>query len=65
MNGVEAELMKKLRSSLENDKLKLRFSQCAKKSEIEPNIPTLVLCITASRLGTDVTNAIQDLTRKF
>lgn len=62
LSAVEEELMAMLRGKLENERLKLEFIQCSKQSELKPDISTLLLCITASQLGIDVTHAIQGLT---
>ncbi|XP_053389398.1 protein Daple-like [Mercenaria mercenaria] len=59
---VEKGLTELLTEKLESEKLELEFVQCAKASDIQPDVPVLLLCITVSRLGTDVANAVQGLT---
>lgn len=61
-SSVEDELSKLLKSKLETATLELDFIQCAKSSDVQHDLPVLLLCISVSRIGTDVANAVQGLT---
>lgn len=60
--SVETELTKILKEKMETDLMQQEFIQCASQDEIKPDVPVLLLCTTASRLGVDVMNVLHGLT---
>ena len=61
ISEVEDDLKIVLKSRLEDGKTELKFITCNTSSQINPDIPTLLIAICASRIGTDAANAIQGL----
>ncbi|XP_053389418.1 uncharacterized protein LOC123566549 isoform X3 [Mercenaria mercenaria] len=61
ISEVEENLKEVLKMRLEDGKTELNFISCHSSSDISPDLPTLLIAICASRLGTDAANAIQGL----
>lgn len=61
VSELEEELRALLKSKLEDAKTELDFTECNEAGDVNKNLPLLIVCISASRLGTDVKNAIQSL----
>ncbi|XP_060580259.1 uncharacterized protein LOC132737042 [Ruditapes philippinarum] len=62
---VEEDLKKVLKTRLEDGKTELKFITCNSSSEVNNSLPTLLIAICASRIGTDAANAIQGLDTNF
>lgn len=60
-DDIEEKLMNRLKLRLDTDQLKIRFEQRATSSNVEFGAPLIIICMTVSRLGTDVENAIQGI----
>ncbi|XP_045177148.2 nucleoprotein TPR-like [Mercenaria mercenaria] len=59
---VEEELICLLKSKMDQEgKLELEFIKRMNATDVNPNMPLLLLCICASRIGTDAANTIQGL----
>ncbi|XP_045177212.2 uncharacterized protein LOC123537519 isoform X1 [Mercenaria mercenaria] len=60
---IEKELIDSLKTEMKSvdDKLELSFFKVSRPSDVLPDIPLLLICVTISRLGTDVINATQGL----
>ncbi|XP_053389405.1 paramyosin, long form-like [Mercenaria mercenaria] len=61
VSKVETELKALLKKLMDDESFELTFVECGGDVEVDPNEPLLILCISASRLGTDATNAVQSL----
>lgn len=61
INNIEERLAALLQKSFISKRLELEFLKCSRLSEIQPQYPLLVVCITVSRIGTDVANALHGL----
>lgn len=61
INNIEERLTALLQKSFISKRLELEFWKCSRLSEIKPQFPLLVVCITVSRIGTDVANALHGL----
>lgn len=62
LERVIKDLHSLLSSNLESEDLILKITECESISNVQADIPTLVVCVNASRLGTDVTSCLQGLT---
>ncbi|XP_060598670.1 girdin-like isoform X2 [Ruditapes philippinarum] len=59
---VEEELTRILKQRIESTgRFEIEFLKCMTASEVVPDLPLLLLCICASRIGTDAANTIQGL----
>lgn len=65
VSKVENELKSQLKQHLESSTTKIEFIDCEKVTDVDTSKPLLIVCICASRLGTDAATAIQNLKRKF
>ena len=61
VSKVENEMTALLKKEMEDEVTKLEFIECGKDTDIVPGTPLLIICICASRLGTDAQNAIKTL----
>ncbi|XP_053389408.1 uncharacterized protein LOC123566542 isoform X2 [Mercenaria mercenaria] len=61
MSKVLDELKLLLASNTGKERNKVQFIDCLDKNDINPDIPLFVLCINASRIGTDVATTLQNL----
>ncbi|XP_060598676.1 uncharacterized protein LOC132752375 [Ruditapes philippinarum] len=56
---IEEKLMTELRSRLNNKGKEVKFVKCQDTSNVEADKPLLLLCINASRLGTDASTLVK------
>ncbi|XP_053389396.1 serologically defined colon cancer antigen 8 homolog [Mercenaria mercenaria] len=61
ITAIEEELMALLKSRMNNNNNELEFIKCVSPNNIQADKPLLLLCINASRLGTDVSNVLQGI----
>ncbi|XP_060598698.1 filamin-A-interacting protein 1-like [Ruditapes philippinarum] len=61
ISKVENELKTLLKREIESNTTKLEFIDREKVNDIAPSEPLLIICICASRLSTDASNAVQSL----
>jgi hypothetical protein len=62
---IEEKLMTELRSRLNNKGKEVKFIKCKDTSNVEADKPLLLLCINASRLGTDALTLVKKFKGKF
>ena len=62
---VLQEMMAMLKTQFDTENKDLTASVCENYTDIDPNIAVLILCINASRLGSDVESALKGISGRL